>query len=278
MKKTVKLFSALLAIIMIALTFVSCGSDKTDNTTETTVAKKPVVASIDDLPGKKIGVQLGTTGDIYASDYEKEGSAIERYKKGVDAVQALKQGKIDCVIIDKEPAEVFISKNKDLKILEEPFAEEDYAIAVKKGNTALKNEINAAIAEIKSNGTLQKILDNYIGDNKGSFQYKSPANINYSKGTLIMATNAEFPPYEYIDPTTQSIVGIDVDMARAICDIMGYKLQINNTDFDSIINEVDSGKAQIGVAGMTVTEDRLKNIDFTDSYTTSTQVIIVKAN
>lgn len=95
------------------------------------------IATVDDLEGAKIGVQLGTTGDIYASDYEEKGSTVERFNKGADAVLALTQGKIDCVIIDSEPAKAFVAANKGLKILDEPFAEEEYAICVAKDNTDL---------------------------------------------------------------------------------------------------------------------------------------------
>ena len=94
------------------------------------------VHSVDDLEGKTIGVQLGTTGDIYAEDVKD--AKVEKYNKGADAVQALKQGKIDAVIIDAEPAKVFVEKNDDLEILDEPFAEEEYAIAMKLDNTELQ--------------------------------------------------------------------------------------------------------------------------------------------
>jgi len=89
-----------------------------------------------------------------------------------------------------------------------------------------------------------------------------------------MATNAEFPPYESM--SGEAIVGFDVDMMTAVCDTLGMELQIDNMEFDSIIAAVDSGKADVGVAGMTVTEDRLENVNFTDPYTTATQVIIVR--
>ena len=89
-----------------------------------------------------------------------------------------------------------------------------------------------------------------------------------------MATNAAFEPYEFYDQN--EIVGIDAEMAQAVCDKLGYELVIEDMEFDSIINAVQSGKADIGVAGMTVTEDRLKSIDFTDPYTTATQVIVVR--
>lgn len=234
------------------------------------------VESVDDLPGKYIGVQLGTTGDIYASDYEgdEEGTVIERYSKGNDAVMALKQGKIDCVIIDEQPAKAFVEKNDDLMILEEDFALEEYAIAVAKENTELTESINKALAELKEDGTIDAIISNYIGEEAGNTPYVSPEDVDRSNGTLVMATNAFFPPYEYYED--EKVVGIDVDLAQAICDKLGYELQVDDIDFDAIITAVQSGKADIGVAGMTVTEDRLKNIDFTDTYTTAKQVIIVK--
>ena len=100
-------------------------------------------------------------------------------------------------------------------------------------------------------------------------------------GVLTMATNATFPPYEYREGSDGSdgsddIVGIDAEIAQAIADKLGLELKIEDMEFDSIITAVQSGKADVGVAGMTVTEDRLKNIDFTDPYTTAKQVIIVK--
>ena len=233
------------------------------------------VNTLDDLPGKTIGVQLGTTGDIFASDYEAEGSTIERYNKGADAVQALKQGKIDCVIIDAQPAQAFVEKNDDLTILEEDFAVEDYAICVSKDRSDLTEAMNGALAELKADGVLDQIVANYIGDDtKGTCPYESPADIAYSNGKLVMATNAAFEPYEYFEGT--EIVGIDAEIARAICDKLGYELVIEDMEFDAIINAVQSGKADFGAAGMTVTEDRLTSIDFTDSYATSTQVVIVR--
>ena len=233
------------------------------------------VASVEDLKGARIGVQLGTTGDIYASDYEKDGSTIERYPKGADAIMALKQGKLDCVIIDEQPAKKFVEANGDLKILDEPFELEEYAICISKDKTELKDKINVALAELKEDGTLDAIIANYIGDDtKGTSPYVSPENVDRSNGKLVMATNAEFEPYEYREGG--KIVGIDVDMARAVCDKLGMELVIEDMAFDSIISAVQSGKADVGVAGMTVTEDRLKSIEFTDTYTTATQVIIVK--
>ncbi|MDE6599173.1 MAG: basic amino acid ABC transporter substrate-binding protein [Oscillospiraceae bacterium] len=118
------------------------------------------VASPADLVGKKVGVQLGTTGDIFAEDIED--AEIERFNKGFEAVQSLLQDKVDAVIIDREPAKVFVSQNEGLAILDEEFTLEDYAIAVAKGNTELLDQINASLAKLKSSGKLQEIIDKYI--------------------------------------------------------------------------------------------------------------------
>ena len=261
-----------------AATATEAASDAAPESTaaaETTAAAEGAVASGDDLPGKSIGVQLGTTGDIFASDYEEQGSTIERFNKGNDAIQALLQGKIDCVMIDEQPAKAFVANTTGLKILEEPFAEEDYAICVSKDNAELTASINEALAKLKADGTLDNIVKNYIGDDtKGQFPYESPADVDRSNGTLVMATNAYFEPYEFYQG--DKVVGIDADMAQAVCDVLGYELKIEDMEFDSIINAIQSGKADIGVAGITVTEDRLQSVDFTDSYASSKQVIIVK--
>ncbi len=290
MKKFVKIVSVILVLSLIGI-FAGCGGKTDDGSTTTgtgtgteTGKTAAAITTADDLWGKKIGVQLGTTGDIFASDYEdakeakeagdKDLSTIERYNKGADAVLALTQGKLDCVIIDYEPAKAFVAANKGLKILEEEFAIEEYAIAMKKGSP-LKEKINNALAELKDNGTIDAIIKNYIGDDtKGKTPYKSPENLERPNGTLKMATNAQFPPYEYIE--NQKIVGIDADLAQAIADKLGMELKIEDMQFDGILDSITSGKADIGVAGMTVTEVRLKTVDFSNSYTTSTQVMIVK--
>lgn len=119
------------------------------------------IAGLDDLYGKKIGVQQGTTGDIYAAD-EYGDENVDRYSKGYEAVQALSQGKVDAVIIDNEPAKVFVSQTDGIMILDEPFADEEYAIAVQKGNTELLDQINASLAKLKENGKFDEIINKYI--------------------------------------------------------------------------------------------------------------------
>lgn len=119
------------------------------------------IATVDDLEGKTIGVQSGTTGDIYCRDDYGEDS-VKQYNNGALAVAALQNGQVDCVVIDNEPAKNFVAANEGLKILDTEYITEDYAIAVAKENTELLEKINNAMAELKADGTIDKIINKYI--------------------------------------------------------------------------------------------------------------------
>ena len=119
------------------------------------------IASVDDLAGKKIGTQRGTTGYLYCSDDFGDENVVA-YDDGLTAVQMLNSGQVDCVVIDNAPAKEFIAANPGLKLLDTAYVEESYAIGVGKGNTELKDAINTALEELKADGTLQAIVDKYI--------------------------------------------------------------------------------------------------------------------
>lgn len=266
MNKKQKRWSIFILAILICLSVAGCGKDDD--------SKPLAVESVEDLAGTTIGVQIGTTGAIYAEDFvaENPGTEVIRYNKGADAVQALKQQKIDAVLIDEQPALAFVEKNNELTIADEEFAVEEYAIGIAKENTELLYQINDALEAIKVNGTMDEIVANYIGDEKGEHPYESPEGLTRGNGTLTMATNVAFPPYEYYEDKTA--VGIDIDMMQAIADYLNMDLVVSDMEFDSVIMAVQSGKADVAAAGLTVTEDRLKNISFSESYTTAKQVII----
>ena len=124
------------------------------------------IASIDDMTGKMIGVQRGTTGDLYCSASVEDGGFGEEnvtpYDNGLTAVQALMNGQVDCVVIDNAPAQEFVAANPGLKILDTEYANEEYAIGVAKGNTQLLDAINGALEELQADGTVQSIVDKYI--------------------------------------------------------------------------------------------------------------------
>ncbi len=262
-----KFLSALLAGVMactMAIGFAGCGDDDEAKT----------IKGKDDLKGAIIGVQAGTTGDDEASKFKDEGSTINRYDKGADAIVALKNGKIDCVVIDNEPAKAFVAENDDLKILDEPLTEEEYAIAMPKDKTDLLDKFNKALKELKDDGTITNIINNYIGDKTGKSAYTTPSGTKYPNGELHMATSADFPPYE--STLNGDVVGIDPMIAQAICDKLGYELVIDNMKFTAVIASINSGKADFAMSGLTVTDERKQSVNFTDTYITANQVIIVK--
>ena len=130
-------------------------------------ADSPAVQSLDDLStGVLIGTQEGTTGYIYCSDSVENGGYGEEhvmaYETGAVAIQALLAGKVDCVVIDNQPAQEYVKANPGLEILDTEFAVEDYAIAVKKGNSQLLDEVNKALSELIADGSVQKVVDRYI--------------------------------------------------------------------------------------------------------------------
>lgn len=119
------------------------------------------IKTVDDIKGKKIGVQTSTTGDLYASDDFGEEN-VTKYDNGAVAVQALLSGKVDCVIIDNEPAKSYVAANEGLSILETSYVEEDYAICFNKDDTDLQDKVNKALEELIADGTVKSIVDKYI--------------------------------------------------------------------------------------------------------------------
>ena len=158
-----------------------------------------------------------------------------------------------------------------LKILDTEYAVEDYAICVAKGNSLLA-DINKALGELKADGTLDAIVNYYISGEGSAPAFQQ--NVAANAPTLTMATNAYFPPYEYYE--SDKIIGIDADVAAAIADKLGMKLVITDMDFGAILAAVQTGKADMGMAGITVTEERKQSVDFSDTYATGIQSVIVK--
>ena len=139
-----------------------CFTDSYANGVQVVIVKEGSdIKSIDDLEGKQIGTQRGTTGYIYCSDDFGDENVVAYYD-GLTAVQALNNGQVDAVVIDNAPAQEFVAANPGLKILDTAYAQEDYAIGVAKGNTQLLDAINGALKELQDDGTLQAIVDKYI--------------------------------------------------------------------------------------------------------------------
>ncbi len=233
------------------------------------------IKTVDDLNGAYIAVQTGTTGDDYAKEnYEDSGKAtVCRYTTYNDAVTDLKNKKVDAIIMDKTPAETFVAKNSGLRILELDSEKEYYGFAFKKDNTALRDSFNTALATIKANGTYDEILEYWSAHSDGNAAPKI-SSTGTGSTTIKVATSPDFPPYDAL--YDNAYTGIDMDVVRAICNELNYKVEFVNVDFDGIVTGVSTGVYDVGASGLTINEERQKEVLFSDAYAESVQVAVVR--
>ena len=257
--KKLTLISAALAAL---LAFTGCAKSKVE------------INSVADLAGKKIGVQAGTTGEAWVMD-SVEGAQVVSFKSGMDAALDLKNRAIDAVVLDELPAKAIVERNPELRIIHDSeFADnkEAYAIAVKKGNAGLLSSINKTIADMKKNGDYEKLVNAFMpADGKINVP---AAEVMTGSQIVKLGTNAAFPPFEYVEG--KSIVGFDITMGQKIAKDAGMKLEVVDMAFDSLIPALQSGTIDFIAAGMSVNEERKKNVDFSETYFESEQVIIVR--
>ena len=233
-----------------------------------------------DLKTEKLAAQRGTTGQYIAEDLlgDKKGELLTTYEKYVDAVAALRQGKIRAIVMDEMPAKRFLNAVEGLAIMDEALSEESYAIGFKKGNSELVSAVNKALAEMKADGTMDSIFAKYID---GDYSSVKPEDIDFNKGAeggkLYVGTEAGFAPYEL--KVGNGFIGIDVEMCAHIAKKLGKELVIINMNFDALPTAVSTGKVDMICAGMTVTDERKQNMDFSDDYVTGAkQVALVRAD
>ena len=257
-----KKLSVIFAAMAIALAFTGCAKSKVE------------INSVADLAGKKIGVQAGTTGEAWVQDNVAD-VKISSFKTGMDAALDLKNGAIDAVVLDELPAKEIVARNSELKLIKDSeFTnnKEAYAIAVKKGNAELLASINKTISDMKENGEYEALVNAFMpADGKISI----PAvEDNDAAKVVKLGTNAAFPPFEYVEG--KNIVGFDITMGQKIAKNAGLKLEVVDMAFDSLIPALQSGTIDFIAAGMSVNEERKKNVDFSETYFESEQVIIVR--
>lgn len=260
--KAKKIIVGICAVLMAASCFTGCGKKE-----------EVKITSAQDIidGGYSVAVQEGTTGDELATK-TFTGSNISRFKKSIDCGIDLKNGKVDAVVIDAMPAKKIVEQIKGLTILDTELSTEEYAIAVRKEDTELLDLINKTLADIKENGTYDNIYNAFIADETVPMGERKESTATEE---LVMGTNAEFEPFEFHGADNE-IVGFDIEIAQEIAAAAGKKLKIEDMNFDSLIAALQSGKVDFVVAGMTVTDERLQNVNFSDSYFNASQVIIVR--
>ena len=160
------------------------------------------------------------------------------------------------------------------KVINIELTEEQYAFAVDKNQPELLTQVNAFIAEIKANGKMDEVFNNYFGD--GTPKLIESAKEDKTKDQLVVATNAEFPPFEYTEGT--SFVGIDMELAALLAEYLNKELVIQHMPFEAVCTSVSSGQCDVAMAGLTVDPDREKIINFSDSYYQASQKLIVRSD
>ncbi len=162
-----------------------------------------------------------------------------------------------------------------VKLVDIKLTEEDYAFAVAKDDAALLASVNELLVEMKQDGSFQKIVDKYFAE-KGEKTGYPAGSIDPSKDQLVVATNAAFPPFEYMEGDLY--YGVDIEIMAALAKKLNKELVINNMEFEFTIQSVESGASDIVAAGLTVNEERKKQVNFSESYYAASQMLIVPAD
>lgn len=165
--------------------------------------------------------------------------------------------------------------NGKVKVVDLALSSEEYAFAVAKDSTDFLSKVNSFLAKIKSNGTFDTICNNYFGDGKPLSI--TSAVLDESKDQLVVATSTGFEPFEMVDANGK-YSGVDLEIAYYLAQELNLELVIQDMDFEAVVNSVQSGKSDIGMAGLSVTPDRQKVVTFSDSYYNASQVVIVNEN
>lgn len=166
------------------------------------------------------------------------------------------------------------AKTPAVKVVNINLTDEEYAFGVDKDQPELLEQVNAFIAEIKANGKLEEIFNNYFGD--GTPKAIKSAALDESKDQLVVATNAEFPPFEYSEG--ENFLGVDMEIAALLAEKLGKELVIQHMDFEAVCLAVGGHKCDIAMAGLTVNEERKESVTFSESYYQASQQLIVKGD
>ena len=265
MKKIISLALALIMALGVCFAFSSCGGDGGEDA--------PTVVN------KNIGVQSGTTGYYFVkgdADWGFDGIAgfeAKAYSNGGLAVTDMKNGNIDYVIIDQQPAFSLSATVAGIKVINIPLTEEEYAFGVDKAQPELKAQIDEIIAAMKINGKLEEIIQAYATETGIVPITSAVQDDSKADKQLVVATNAAFAPFEY--KIGDQYAGIDMAIAKYIADTLEMELVIKDMEFDSVVTSVGANGIDVAMAGLTVNEKRKESVDFTDSYYNAAQVVVV---
>jgi ABC-type amino acid transport substrate-binding protein len=267
-EKKVKKFPifTLVALMIMSILLVACQPG----------AEQAAISGRDDLVGKKIGAQLGTTGAIEAEKIEN--AEVKTYDSYDLAFLDLANGQIDAVIADYPTALGFVERNSDkLMVVGEVFTDESYGIAVCKNNPELLDQINAGLAAVKANETAAKLEEKWLAEASAAGTFSVPKVEGTISGPAIrVATDATFPPFEIVDESTQELTGFDIELMRAIAAESNLNIEFVNIAFDSVVAGLAQCQYEAAIAAITITEERAEQMLFSDPYINAGQIVVIR--
>ena len=230
--------------------------------------------------GYSVGVQSGTTGQFYIDGDEGlgfEGFAnidLNKYNNAGLAVRDMLNGNLNAVVVDEGPAGELVKANDGIKLIDIKLTDEEYAFGVDKNNDELLAKVNEFITQAMADGTIEGIMNKYFNE-EGEITGIESAELDNSRADeqLVVATNAAFAPFEYMQG--DKYAGIDMEIAAALADYLGMELVIQNMDFESVVISVGKNGVDIAMAGLTVSETRKQSVNFSKSYYKASQMVLV---
>ncbi|MFS9319393.1 ABC transporter substrate-binding protein/permease [Streptococcus infantis] len=247
--------------------------------------KSNKITKYEELSGKTVGVKNGTAAQRFLESIkDKYGFTIKTFDTGDLMNNSLSAGAVNAIMDDKPVIEYAINQGQDLSINMNGEAVGSFAFGVKKGSKYeyLVTEFNEALAQMKKDGSLDKIINKWTNSSKTSSQITSLTSTTSAgqkatpvKSKYVIASDSSFAPFVFQNSSNQ-YTGIDMDLIKAIAEDQGFEIEITNPGFDAAINAVQSGQADGMIAGMSVTDARKETFDFSDSYYTANTILGVK--
>lgn len=247
--------------------------------------KSNKITKYEELSGKTVGVKNGTAAQRFLESIkDKYGFTIKTFDTGDLMNNSLSTGAVNAIMDDKPVIEYAINQGQDLSINMDGEAVGSFAFGVKKGSKYeyLVTEFNEALAQMKKDGSLDKIINKWTSSSKTSSQVTSLTSTTSAgqkatpvKSKYVIASDSSFAPFVFQNSSNQ-YTGIDMDLIKAIAEDQGFEIEITNPGFDAAINAIQSGQADGMIAGMSVTDARKETFDFSDSYYTANTILGVK--
>ena len=260
MKKIISLVLVLALALAMAFTLASCTEPDAPE------AGSDVVS--------KIAVQVGTTSKFYADVLT--GVEIKTYDTFALAAKDMKNGNADYVFVDKTTAKALCSQIEGIKYIDIPLSSENYGIGIDKNQAGLKEQIDAILADKADE--IEAIKNKYMNEDEDNYVGVQSANKDVTKkdSQLVVATNAEFAPWEYKEG--ELFYGIDMEIAKLLADELGMELVIEDMAFDNVVGSVGKQGIDIAMSGITITAERKQVINFSTAYYTEAIVVVCKAD